>query len=130
MPVREDAAHVRLLGGFSVAAGDVVVDERAWGDRDAAELVAAVALAPGQRLATAKLQALLWPDDEPRVQRAVAAARELLGDAAAVLDDAGGAIALRARVDVADFEAAAASAREGRDAAAYERAVNLYAGPL
>jgi predicted ATPase/DNA-binding SARP family transcriptional activator len=130
MPVREDAAHVRLLGGFSVAAGDVVVDERAWGDRDAAKLVAAVALAPGQRLATAKLQALLWPDDEPRVQRAVAAARELLGDAAAVLDDTGGAVALRARVDVADFEAAAASAREGRDAAAYERAVNLYAGPL
>ena len=42
--------HVRLLGGFSVATGDGVVEERAWRLRKAKTLVKLLALAPERRL--------------------------------------------------------------------------------
>ena len=131
--------RIRLLGGFSVAAGDNVVADRAWRLRKAKALVKILALAPDRRVHRERLAELLWPDRDAdaaanNLNQALYAARRALdaagadGAAAVVLID--GAVVLKAQIDVDAFEAAATRARADRDAAAYERALGLYGGAL
>ena len=58
--------RVCLLGGFSVATEDGVVEERAWRLRKAKALVKLLALAPERRLHRERLADLLWPDRDAR----------------------------------------------------------------
>ena len=125
--------RVCLLGGFSVATEDGVVEERAWRLRKAKALVKLLALAPERRLHRERLADLLWPDRDGdaaanNLHQALHAARRAIGADALRLND--GVVALEAQVDVDAFEAAAARARATRDAAAYESALDLHAGEL
>ena len=123
--------RVCLLGGFSVATEDGVVEERAWRLRKAKALVKLLALAPERRLHRERLAELLWPDRDGEaaannLHQALHAARRAIGADALRLSD--GVVALEAEVDVDAFEAAAARARDTREAAAYESALDLHAG--
>ena len=125
--------RVCLLGGFSVATEDGVVDEGAWRLRKAKALVKLLALAPERRLHRERLAELLWPDRNGdaaanNLHQALHAARRAIGADALRLSD--GVVVLEAEVDVDAFESAAARAREARDAAAYELALELHAGEL
>jgi predicted ATPase/DNA-binding SARP family transcriptional activator len=125
--------RVRLLGGFSVATGDGVVEERAWRLRKAKTLVKLLALAPERRLHRERLADLLWPDRDGdaaanNLHQALHAARRAIGTEALRLTD--GVVTLEAEVDVDAFEAAAAHARDAREVAAYELALDLHAGEL
>jgi predicted ATPase/DNA-binding SARP family transcriptional activator len=125
--------RVRLLGGFSVATGDGVVEERAWRLRKAKTLVKLLALAPERRLHRERLADLLWPDRDGdaaanNLHQALHAARRAIGTDALRLSD--GVVALDAEVDVDAFEAAAAHARDAHEVAAYELALDLHAGEL
>ncbi|HSS56638.1 MAG TPA: BTAD domain-containing putative transcriptional regulator, partial [Solirubrobacteraceae bacterium] len=125
--------RVCLLGGFSVATEDGVVEERAWRLRKAKALVKLLALAPERRLHRERLADLLWPDRDGEaaannLHQALHAARRAIGADALRLND--GVVALEAEVDVDAFEAAAARARATGEAAAYESALGLHAGEL
>ena len=119
----------RLLGRHE----DGVVEERAWRLRKAKALVKLLALAPERRLHRERLADLLWPDRD-----ADAAANNLhqVLHAARARDRRRRPAPqrrrrrLEAEVDVDAFEAAAARARATREAAAYERALDLHAGEL
>jgi predicted ATPase/DNA-binding SARP family transcriptional activator len=126
--VQAEAVQVHLLGGFSVAVGDRLVEERAWPDGDAATLVKALALAPDRRLGRPRLAELIEADDA-RLERALEAARDAI-NANGVVEASGDALALHAAVDAATFQAAAAHARAGNDPDAYERALHRYHGTL
>src|SRR5882724_9270074 len=121
--------RVCLLGGFSVATKDGVVEERAWRLRKAKALVKLLALAPERRLHRERLADLLWPDRDAdasanNLHQALHAARRAIGSDALRLSD--GVVTLDAEVDVDAFEAAAAHARDTRAVAAYERALDLH----
>ena len=125
--------RVCLLGGFSVATEDGVVEERAWRLRKAKALVKLLALAPERRLHRERLADLLWPDRDGEaavnnLHQALHAARRAIGPDALRLSE--GVVALEAEVDVDAFEAAAAQARATGEAAAYEAALDLHAGEL
>jgi len=125
--------RVCLLGGFSVATDDGVVEERSWRLRKAKALVKLLALAPERRLHRERLAELLWPDRNGEaaannLHQALHAARRAIGADALRLSD--GVVVLEAEVDVDAFETAAAHARERREPAAYERALDLHAGEL
>ena len=111
----DSVPRVCLLGGFSVATEDGVVEERAWRLRKAKALVKLLALAPERRLHRERLAELLWPDRDAEaaannLHQALHAARRAIGADALRLTD--GVVALEAEVDVDAFEAAAAHARE------------------
>ena len=125
--------RVCLLGGFSVATEDGVVEEGAWRLRKAKALVKLLALAPDRRLHRERLADLLWPDRDAEaaannLHQVLHAARRAIGTDALRLTE--GVVALEAEVDVDAFEAAAAHARETREVAAYERALDLHPGEL
>jgi predicted ATPase/DNA-binding SARP family transcriptional activator len=125
--------RVCLLGGFSVATDDGVVEERAWRLRKAKALVKLLALAPDRRLHRERLADLLWPDRDTEaaannLHQVLHAARRAIGTDALRLTD--GVVALEAEIDVVAFEAAAAHAHETREVAAYERALDLHPGEL
>ena len=76
--------RVCLLGGFSVATEDGVVEERAWRLRKAKALVKLLALAPERRLHRERLADLLWPDRDAEaaannLHQALHAARRAIG---------------------------------------------------
>ena len=76
--------RVCLLGGFSVATEDGVVEERAWRLRKAKALVKLLALAPERRLHRERLADLLWPDRDAdaaanNLHQALHAARRAIG---------------------------------------------------
>jgi len=125
--------RVCLLGGFSVATEDGVVEERAWRLRKAKALVKLLALAPERRMHRERLADLLWPDRDAEaasnnLHQALHAARRAIGPDALRLSD--GVVALEAEVDVDAFEAAAARARTTSEAADYKSALDLHAGEL
>ena len=125
--------RVCLLGGFSVATADGLVEERAWRLRKAKALVKLLALAPERRLHRERLADLLWPDRDAEaaannLHQALHAARRAIGPEALRLSD--GVVALEAEIDVDAFEAAAARARATGKAADYEAALDLHAGEL
>jgi predicted ATPase/DNA-binding SARP family transcriptional activator len=129
----EKAAQVRLLGGFSVLAADAVIEAEDWRSASAPALLKLLAVGPAHRRPRDEVVALLWPGRErttavAALRRAVASAARVLGPDAVTLDDHG--VALAARIDAEEFEAAAARARARPDPRAYETALHLYAGEL
>ena len=81
------AVRIRLLGGFAVWVGGVVVPD-SWRLRKAKTLVKLLALAPGHRLHRDVLAETLWPDRAPEasannVHQALHAARRALAGAGA-----------------------------------------------
>jgi predicted ATPase/DNA-binding SARP family transcriptional activator len=129
----DSTPRVCLLGGFSVATGDGVVEERAWRLRKAKALVKLLALAPERRMHRERLAELLWPDRDAEaasnnLHQALHAARRAIGPEALRLSD--GVVVLEAEVDVDAFEAAAVRARASGEAADYESALDLHPGEL
>ncbi|MFL5827482.1 MAG: ATP-binding protein [Thermoleophilaceae bacterium] len=136
----EPELRISLLGGFAVGVGEQTVSEGAWRLRKAKSLVKLVALAPEHRLHRDRAGELLWPDRDTaaaanNLHQALYVARRALetagvdGSAALELrDDA--LTLLGARVDVEEFERAAAAAHGSRDRALCGAAVELYAGEL
>ncbi|MBI3974423.1 MAG: hypothetical protein HY332_24345 [Chloroflexi bacterium] len=119
--------------------------EAAWRLRKAGSLVKLLALAPGHRLHREQVLDWLWPDADPRaatnsLHRTLHAARHVLepsllsGAPSRYLHLQGDVLALSPAaplwIDVEAFEAAAAAARQTREPAAYEAALDLYAGEL
>jgi DNA-binding SARP family transcriptional activator len=140
---KPEAVRVRLLGRFSVSVGDRTVWNGAWRLRKAASLVKLLALAPGNRLHREQMMELLWPDlgrnaaSNNLCQALHSARRALEPDLPAssrYLASQDESLILCSRcslwVDVEAFEHAASAARGSREPAAYEAALNLYAGEL
>jgi predicted ATPase/DNA-binding SARP family transcriptional activator/DNA-binding CsgD family transcriptional regulator len=133
--------RVWLLGGFRVSVGKRTIREDAWRLRKAAALVKLLALSPNHRLHREQAMDSLWPDLRTRaasnnLRQALHAARRTLDpdassrylaseDESLVLCPEG-----QLWVDVAVFEEAAATARRGKEPAAYRAALELYAGEL
>ena len=138
--MKKPALSITLLGGFGVARADSVVPSGAWRLRKGADLVKLLALAPGRRLRREQVMDALWPDKEPaaasnNLYQALHAARNALGramgedwlelrDGVLRLDPGDGL-----RIDVEDFERAAARARQG-EADAFPEALAVYRGEL
>jgi predicted ATPase/DNA-binding SARP family transcriptional activator len=131
---------ISLLGGFVVARDDSVVPSNAWRLRKGADLVKLLALAPGHRLHRDQVMDALWPDKDPaaasnNLYQALHAARNALGSKAGDgwLDLRDGVLSLEPgpglRIDVEDFEAAAARARASEPDSLPE-ALALYRGEL
>jgi len=137
-----EPVRIRLLGGFGVQVGERPAAASAWRLRKARSLVKLLALAPGRRLHREQVLDTLWPDLEPaaasnNLHQALHVARRALASAGATSDSVylrddqlGLAPAASVWIDVAAFEAAAADARRRREPAAYETALELYAGEL
>ena len=136
-----EAIRVRSLGGFKVNVGSRPIEDGAWRLRKAASLVKVLCLAPGHRMHREQAMDLLWPDSDRRaasnnLRQALHAARGAIDptmghhylasqDEQLVLCPGGEVL-----VDAEAFEEAAATARRGRDPAAYRAALELYAGDL
>ena len=129
------------LGALRVHVGDRAGPDTAWRGRRAASLVKLLALSPNHRLHREQAMETLWPDLRTRaasnnLRQALHAARRTLDpdassrylaseDESLVLCPEG-----QLWVDVAVFEEAAATARRGKEPAAYRAALELYAGEL
>ena len=127
-----------LLGGFAVSVDDVRLPDDAWSRQAPAALVKLLALAPGHRLRREQVIDALWPDllvdrAAPRLHKAAHYARTALGVSDGVVLSADTVALLpggHVVVDVAEFDAAVASARAGGGLGAAGEAVELYAGEL
>jgi predicted ATPase/DNA-binding SARP family transcriptional activator/DNA-binding CsgD family transcriptional regulator len=138
---RLETIRIRLLGGFEVSVGARTIEEGAWRLRKAASLVKLLALAAGNRLHREQLMYTLWP--ELGISAASNNLRQTVHSARRTLDPTMGSSYLASRdeslvlcpesslwVDVDAFEEAARSARRSHEPAAYEAALELYAGEL
>ena len=140
----DEVLNISLLGGFSVTVGGDVIPDDAWRLRKAKTLVKWLALAPERRLHADRAAESLWADRDPdsarnNLHQAIFAARRALdsnggGGGSRYLELSEDLMALcpndPVRIDVVDFEEAAARAREGRDPAAYRAALDAYDGEL
>jgi predicted ATPase/DNA-binding SARP family transcriptional activator/DNA-binding CsgD family transcriptional regulator len=140
---KPETVRIRLLGGFSVSVGDRTVWKDAWRSRKAASLVKLLALAPGHRLHREQVMELLWSDlgrmaASNNLRQALYTARQVLKpdspDGSRYLASQDESLMLCPEdplwVDVEAFERAASIARGSREPAAYEAALELYAGEL
>jgi predicted ATPase/DNA-binding SARP family transcriptional activator len=139
----DDVLGINLLGAFSITVGDHVIPEGAWRLRKAKTLIKLLALAPERRLHADRATELLWAGREEasarnNLHQAIFAARRALDSAGLEgrnhLELHEDVITLcpddPVRIDVLAFEEAAASARAGRDPAAYRDALDSYDGEL
>jgi predicted ATPase/DNA-binding SARP family transcriptional activator len=135
--------RISLLGGFSVARDGETVPDDAWRLRKAKTLVKLAALAPEGSVHADRASEALWPEREPasarnNLHQTIYAARRALEsiglDGRRALELADDLISLSpgdpASIDVAEFEAAAARARRGRDPDDYRQALAAYGGEL
>jgi predicted ATPase/DNA-binding SARP family transcriptional activator len=138
---KAETVRIRLLGGFRVSVGDNTVPENVWRLKKAASLVKLLALASEHRLHREQAMALLWPDlgrqaASNNLRQALHAARRAFDSAAGtqylVSQDEQLALCPQGDlwVDVEAFEEVAATARRGKDPAAYRATLDLYAGEL
>src|SRR5690606_4196427 len=130
--------QIQLLGAFEIRLGDRVIPADAWKLRKAASIVKLLALAPDHRLHREQILDTLWPELSSEAaannfRYALHTAREVL-NAGDVLHREGGYLVLglpgMVWVDVCAFEAAATAAWQGTDPAAFQTAIDLYAGDL
>jgi len=132
-----------LLGGFRVTVGTRTIEEDGWRLRKAASMVKLLALAPSHRLHRERVMDLLWPElgskaASNNLRQALHVTRRTLNpDPASAsrhpeLQEEQLALGPEEQlwVDVDAFEEAAATARRGREPAAYRVALDLYAGEL
>jgi DNA-binding SARP family transcriptional activator len=137
--------EITLLGSFSLRVGGRLVEDRDWRLRKTRTLVKLLALAPDRRLQREQLMDVLWPEHDSddaanNLHKALYTARRALQPglktstpsaylhlewSSVVLDSPGGL-----RVDVDDFERAAAIARRSGEVGAYASALRLYTGEL
>ena len=138
-----DALRIRLLGAFSISVGDSPVPDGVWRLRKGKSVVKMLALAPARRMHRERVAELLWPEHDAaaaanNLHQAIYAARRALEAAGA---DGARVLALRDEalvlcpdddpwIDLAAFEAAAARARAEATEAAYQEALEHYAGEL
>jgi DNA-binding SARP family transcriptional activator len=130
-------------GRLPVSVGPRTIEQDRWRLRKAASLVKLLALAPGHRLHREQVMDVLWPNLATRA--ASNNLRQVLHTARQALepDSPAGSRYLASQdeslmlcprgslwVDVEAFEQAAGTARSSREPAAYEAALNLYAGEL
>src|SRR5919205_669826 len=138
-----ETLRIRLLGGFRVSVGDRTVRQDSWRMRKAASLVKLLALAPRHQLHREQAMETLWPELGRRaasnnLRQALHAARRALdpdshvGSRYLASEDESLVLCPEGRlwVDSEAFEEAARTARRSRDSAAYEVALDLYAGEL
>jgi DNA-binding SARP family transcriptional activator len=127
-----------------------LIEEDRWHLRKARSLIKLLALAAGHRLHREQAMDLLWPSLEPKaalnnLHQILHAARRALEPSALASSGAAasscGFLRLRDEqlllcpdsplwVDVEAFEEAAATARHAMEPAAYQAAIDLYAGEL
>ncbi|MFT3922269.1 MAG: BTAD domain-containing putative transcriptional regulator [Myxococcales bacterium] len=114
-----------------------MIPSEAWRRERSAALVKLLALTPGSRLHREQVMDRFWPDLDPdaagaNLRKAVHFARRTLGEHEVI--ESSEVIALASDVelvvDVRAFEEAAKLALAGSDAAACERAADLYRGEL
>jgi DNA-binding SARP family transcriptional activator len=137
--------EITLLGGFELNIGERVVEDAEWRLRKTKTLLKLLALAPRHRLQREELMEILWPEQDPEaaannLHKVIFFARRALEPGlprstpsayihlewnTVVLDARGGI-----RVDVDEFERAAAVAHDTAEPAAYAAALELYAGDL
>jgi predicted ATPase/DNA-binding SARP family transcriptional activator len=141
--VEPETLRIWLLGGFRVSVGTRTVEDGQWRLKKGASLVKLLALAPDHGMHRERVIDLLWPDLGPsaaanNLHRTLHSTRRVLAPNLATasrylrFDDE------RLRlcpttplwVDVEAFESAAATARRTREPAAYQAAIDLYAGEL
>ena len=133
---------IDLLGGFRVAAGEMMVDEAAWRLRKARGLVKLLALTAEHRLHREQVIEALWPDRHPtaasnNLRQALFVARRALDSCG---DDGSARITLVSetltlaseglRIDVEVFEGTAAKAERFPSIDRHRAAVDLYGGDL
>ncbi len=139
----DDVLGISLLGAFTITVGGHPIPDDAWRLRKAKTLIKLLALAPERRLHADRATELLWAGREEasarnNLHQAIFAARRALDSAGLEgrnrLELHEDVIALcpddPVRIDVLAFEEAAASARAGRDPAAYRYALDSYDGEL
>lgn len=139
------AAPVRiwLLGGVRVMVGPRIIGENVWRRQKSLQLVKLLALTPGHQIHRERAAELLWPGMSPKpslnnLNRELHAARRILQSHDTVaelylsLHNKWLSLCPNGTVwtDVEAFEDAAAGARRMDTPAAYEMALNLYAGDL
>ncbi len=143
-PVGRPRAQLRidLLGGFRVGAGEATVSEAAWRLRKARGLVKLLALTPEHSLHREQAIEALWPDGDRvaasnNLRQALFVARRALDscgeDGAARIALARDVVTLatdRLRIDVEEFEDAAAEAERAPGIAGHRAAIALYTGEL
>jgi DNA-binding SARP family transcriptional activator/TolB-like protein len=137
--------EIYLLGPFRVAVDGRAVEQRYWSRRKPALLVKLLALQPHHQLHREQVMELLWPDLDVEaaannLHKNIHAARRALEPALKSGPDSnfiltrGQQVSLRApgklRVDVEEFEQAAAEALKSSDTHACEKALALYEGDL
>ena len=134
--------RIELLGGFQVAAGRTPVAESSWRLRKARTLVKLLALTPERALHREQAIEALWPGRDPgaasnNLRQALFVARRALDscgeDGAARIELTGERLTLasdRLRVDVEEFEQAAADAERTPSVERHREAIDLYGGEL
>ena len=138
-PVRSPAPHpvsIQLLGEFVVSAGGPAVRAGAWRRRDASALVKVLAMAPGHQLHRERLMDALWPDlapreAAPRLHKAAHYARAAVQRPDAVVLR-GEMVSLfpgsDIRIDIDDFDSAAARVLQGGDPGAAAAVLDTFPG--
>ncbi len=143
-PASEPATlRIRLLGGFSIALESTTLSGARWRGRAAAAVLELLALSPTRALYRDEVIDLLWHDEDPeiasaRLRSALHAARRVLhalpAPPQALVQTRGERLLLYPEgplwIDVEAFEAATAAARRSGEVAAYQAAIDLYAGDL
>lgn len=141
---RPEAVRVWLLGGFRVSVGPRTIEKEVWRLRKAASLVKLLALAPSHRLNREQVMDLLWSNLGRRaasnnLRQALHSARQALepdspaGESGYLASEDESLVLCPESslwVDVEAFEETARTARRSRHRAAYEAAIDLYAGEL
>src|SRR5215208_3510106 len=142
--------RVRLLGGFGVGVGPLLIEEDQWRLRKARSLIKLLALAPGHHLHREQVMETLWPKlgvhkASNNLHQILHAARRAFEPSAlastSAVASSSNYLLLREEqltlcpdgplcVDVEAFEEAAVTARHGQDPGAYRTAIDLYAGEL
>jgi DNA-binding SARP family transcriptional activator len=139
------ALEIQLLGPFRLMVDGAPVEERRWSRRKPKLVVKLLALEPHHQLHREQVMEMLWPEQEPEsasnsLHKAIHMARRALEPALRSAADShfiltqGQQIVLSApgglRVDVEEFERAAAKAIKEKNVEAYEAAIELYGGDL
>jgi DNA-binding SARP family transcriptional activator len=142
--------RVRLLGGFGVWVGPLLIEEDRWRLRKARSLIKLLALAPDHRLHREQVMETLWPKlgvhkASNNLHQCLHAARRAFEPSALANGSAAacpsGYLLLRDEqltlcpdsalwVDAEAFEEAAATARHALEPQAFGAAIDLYSGEL
>ncbi|OEO32870.1 hypothetical protein VW23_009420 [Devosia insulae DS-56] len=129
---------ITLLGRFGVSVDGRPVPAADWRRDRAAALVKLLAITPAHRLHREQLMEAFWPELDAEaaganLRKAVHFARRTLG-AHELITLGNDVVALAPEaelsLDIEQFEAATRAALKSRDAAAFERAADLYPGQL